>query len=59
MKFEAIDIKGDTIFNTTQKSCIPDKPQIESMCSVGYKFKIDGKIISKKKLLEFLSHNKE
>ena len=54
MKFEVIDIKGDTVFNTIQKSCIPDKVQIESMSSARYKFKIDGKTISKKKLLEQL-----
>lgn len=52
MKFEVIDNKGNTIFNTTEKTCLPSKSEIESQAGAGYKFKIDGKIISKKKLLE-------
>lgn len=52
MKFEVIDNKGNTIFNTTEKICLPNKLEIESLTCAGYKFKLDGKIVSKKKLLE-------
>lgn len=50
MKFEVINPDGETVFNTESKKCIPTKSQIESMAKAGYKFKLDGKAISKKKL---------
>lgn len=49
-KFEVINPDGETVFNTESKKCIPTKSQIESMAKAGYKFKLDGKSISKKKL---------
>lgn len=57
MKFEAIQ-NGEIIFVTEQISCIPPKRQIEIMTKAGYKFKIDGKIITKKRIEEILKeHN--
>lgn len=58
MKFEIIDNKGKVVFNTTQVTCIPNKDNINSMHGAGYKFKIDNKSISKKKLIEFITSNK-
>ena len=58
MKFEILDEKGKAVFNTTMIECIPVKNHIDMMSKSGYKFKIDNKIISKKKLEEFITENK-
>lgn len=58
MKFEILDEKGKAVFNTNMIECIPVKNHIDMMSKSGYKFKIDNKIISKKKLEEFITENK-
>lgn len=52
MKFEVINDKGQTVMATTSTSCIPNKDILESMSKAGYKFKVNGKVITKKQLLE-------
>ena len=52
MEFEIFNDKGYRVFYTHQEQCIPTKSQISSMSKQGYKFKIDGKNISKTKALE-------
>ena len=52
MEFEIFNDKGNRVFYTHQEQCIPTKSQISSMSKQGYKFKIDGKNISKTKALE-------
>ncbi|MBS7360332.1 MAG: hypothetical protein KIG53_06990 [Oscillospiraceae bacterium] len=54
MKFEVVNFDGETVFNTKSKRCIPQRHQIESMLKAGYKIKIDGKVVSKKKLFEII-----
>lgn len=54
-KFEAFNDKGNRIFYTFQESCIPSKSEIESMYKSGWKFKMDGKNISKTKLIEIIT----
>ena len=54
MKFEIINTENKTVMNTTSVSCIPDKDSLISMSKSGYKFKIDGKILSTKKIIEQL-----
>ena len=54
MKFEVIGMDGKTVFQTEYRECIPAKHQIDDMSKSGYKFKIDGKNVTKKKLLELL-----
>lgn len=54
MKFEVVNFDGETVFNTRSKRCIPQRHQIESMLKAGYKIKIDGKVVSKKKLFEII-----
>lgn len=58
MKFEVIGIDNKTVFQTEYKECIPPKSEIESMYKAGYKFKIDGKSTTKKKVLEIKSVKK-
>lgn len=57
MKFEIINDKSKTVMQTEYISCIPDKDELNSMQIAGYKFKIDGKIISAKKLKEWLKEH--
>ena len=52
MKFEVINDKGVSVMNTEHKSCIPDDSQLSSMIKAGYKFMIDGKAASVKKVKE-------
>lgn len=54
MKFEVVNDKNKTVMNTTSPSCIPDKGILTSMSKAGYKFKLDGKLITIKKLNEKL-----
>ena len=58
MKFECVNRDGRTMSSTTYMSCLPTERQIESMSNVGYKFKLDGKIISKKKVKEIIRGSK-
>jgi len=57
MLFEVIDPSGKGVMCTNYVSCIPNANQLSSMTSAGYKFKIDGKNITKKKLLEYVDEN--
>lgn len=57
MEFEIIK-DSTTIFRTPDISCIPDKNQLDKMAKAGYKFKIDGKAVTKKKLEDILSEGK-
>ena len=52
MELEVFNDKGHRVFYTYQEQCIPTKSQTSSMLKQGYKFKIDGKNISKTKALE-------
>ena len=54
MKFEVINDKNKTVYYTNKEKDIPCKEYLESMVCGGYKFKIDGKIASKKKVEELI-----
>ena len=58
MKFEIINDKNKVVMHTSSPSCIPDKDTLMSMLSAGYKFKLDGKILSKKALNELAKGEK-
>ena len=53
MLFEVINSQGKTIFYTNEKICVPPYKQIKTMLTTGYKFRLDGKIMTKKSLEEF------
>lgn len=57
MKFEVLTDKGQVVMTTTSALCIPDKGLIDHMIKTGYKFKIDEKIATKKKIEELLKFN--
>ena len=50
MEFEVINDKNRTIMSTMSKSCLPDKKLLISMSKNGYKFRLNGKMITVKKL---------
>ena len=52
MKVEVINDKGKTVYYTCKEKDIPNKEYLNSMSDAGYKFKIDGKVASKKKVEE-------
>ena len=54
MKFEVVNDKNVPMMSTTYISCIPEKDELTSMSKAGYKFKLDGKSITIKKLIEKL-----
>lgn len=59
MLFSVYDDKNILVMTTNSKKCIPDETQLSNMSSNGYKFKINGKIISLKKLKDFISEVSE
>lgn len=52
MKFQVINDKGIDVMETHFASCMPDDAQLASMSKAGYKFKINGKAASIKKVKE-------
>lgn len=54
MLFQVVNDNGVPVFHTEYISCIPDESQLTSMQKAGYKFKVDGKSVSIKKIKETL-----
>ena len=46
MKFQVFRKDNKCKFITESKSCIPDKKQLTDISKAGFKFKLDGKVIS-------------
>ena len=54
LKFEVVDDKNKTVYFTHTISGIPQKEHLSAMSNAGYKFKIDGRVVSKKRIEEML-----
>ena len=52
MNFEVVNDKNKTVMRTSSPSCVPDKDMLNLISKAGYKFKIDGKVISCKNIVE-------
>lgn len=52
MNFEVVNDKNKTVMRTTSPSCVPDKDMLNLISKAGYKFKLDGKTISCKSIIE-------
>ena len=52
MQFEIFNDKGNRVLITDKEKYIPLAEYIEQMAKNGYKFKIDGALVSKKKVNE-------
>lgn len=57
MKFEVFNDRGVPKMSTEYISCIPDSAQLAALSKAGYKFKINGKPVSKKKVEEYIKTN--
>ena len=57
IELKIINDRGKTVMSTSYIECFPSKSQINSMIQNGYKFRLNGKIISKKALEEFIREN--
>jgi hypothetical protein len=58
MLFEIYNEKGRRLFYTSSEECLPSKEQTNSMLNAGYKFKLDGKILSKRAVSELTKGEK-
>ena len=54
IKFEVVNADGKVLFSTKYKECIPSKSEINTLVKAGYKIKINGKAVTKKKMIELL-----
>ena len=52
MIFQIYNERGDIVFNTTDIECLPNEKDVQSMVRARYKFRLDGKIITKNKLFD-------
>lgn len=52
MTFQIINDKGQVVMTTTSINCGPNEDTLESMSKAGYKFKVDDKLVAKKKAIE-------
>lgn len=52
--FEVFNDKGKRVFFTYDEVCIPPKEQLDAILKDGYKIKVNGTTVTKKKLNELL-----
>lgn len=58
MKFEVVNRDGQVVMWTDSVDCIPAPNELDVMTSAGYRYKIDGKIVSKSKITETVGVSK-
>lgn len=54
MKFQVFGKDNQCRFVTESKNCIPDIKELTAISKAGYKFKLDGKVVSLSRLKEEL-----
>lgn len=59
MRFEVFDMYGNAMMGCSHPSCVPSDKEIKDMYAAGFKFKLDGKAISPKKITEWRNELKE
>lgn len=59
MKFQVLSQNNTPLMVTASIKCIPTSKELISMERAGYKFKMDNKMVSRKKVIEFTTNNKE
>lgn len=59
MKFEVFDDKRARKYWCKTKGCLPKSSEITSMAKAGYRFKLDGKAISKTALLNYIKKEEQ
>lgn len=59
MKFEVTDVKGNILFVTEHKDCLPTDDELKSMRTVNYRYRVDGKFVDKEKILKIVKELRE
>ena len=59
MKFEIIGPDGKNRMTMHEVSCLPTKDEIKSMADKKFKFKLDGKVVSKATVIEMINKSKQ
>lgn len=59
MRFKVINDKNKVMFRCDDVSCIPDPADIKMMSASGYKFRMDEKIISARKVIEVIKNKNQ
>ena len=54
MQFEVLNRDGNVVMHTTSVSCIPTVAELTAMGCVGYRYKLDGKVVSKSKICDYV-----
>ena len=58
MKFEVINSNGHVVMNTDMIECVPALDELNAMSNAGYRYKVDGKIVAKSKVIEAIGGSK-
>ena len=58
MKFEVINSNGHVVMNTDMIECVPALDELNAMSNAGYRYKVDGKIVAKSKVIEAVGGSK-
>ena len=59
MKFQVVNRDNIPVMCTESVSCVPDEKELLSMQKAGYKFKVDGKVMTIKKIKEMKNRQGE
>lgn len=54
MKYEVINLAGNVVMWTEHPECVPDTDELKRLSDIGYKHKVNGKIVSAAKVHEML-----
>lgn len=54
--FEVFNTENKRLFFTTDKKSVPSKNKIEVLINNGHKVKVDGKLLYKKNISEFINN---
>ena len=54
--FEVFNSNNESLFFTTDKESVPLKKEIETIINDGHKIKVNGKLLYKKDIAEFINN---
>ena len=59
MDFKVIRNDGVCAMSTTFISCIPSEEQLNGMADAGYRFELNGKPVTRKKIKEYIKEQRD
>lgn len=57
--FQVINQAGKVVMYTDHQECLPDEVQLTELASAGYKFRLNGKVVSSTKMKDYLQSIKK